>query len=281
MQSKPLWYESESSLLDLKLYPDMGRIADSINIPAQSALRSAPNRAFGVGEQLVFQVQFGFLSAGVGILEIPEIVEFRGTRCYRIVSKAISNNFVTTFYPVRDIIVSLFDTEGLYPVLFEKHLREGGYRRSYWILFDQKNNTAFWQDTTFSVGAFSQDIISVMYYARTLDARPGQTILVNSHTDKKNYPLAIRFLGHETIAIEGTKYRCVVVEPVLQGEGLFKQKGSLKVWMTDDERRIPVRMKSKIYAIGSITATLISYRNGMLAQEGSVPEKRKDSPAVP
>ncbi len=263
-------------MLDLRTYSDLGRIVDSLEIPNQAGMRVVENRAFGVGERLVFSVEFGFLNAGVGILEIPEIVNVNGAQCYRIVSKAISNNFVTTFYPVRDILVSLVDTWGLYPVQFEKHLREGGYKRNYWIIFDQKNRTAFWQDTSFSMGEFTQDIISLMYYVRTLDVKAGQTVYVSSHTDKKNYPLAVKFLSYENIEINGAKRRCIVVEPVLQGEGLFKQKGSLTVWMTDDERRIPLRMKSRIYTIGSITANLISYRGGSLLKTNQATTNKKE-----
>jgi hypothetical protein len=48
----------------------------------------------------------------------------------------------------------------------------------------------------------------------------------------------------------------VVIRPILQSEGIFARTGDLHIWLTDDERRIPVMMKSKV-KIGSITATLV------------------------
>jgi hypothetical protein len=54
---------------------------------------------------------------------------------------------------------------------------------------------------------------------------------------------------------DGT-FDCIMVQPVLQGEAIFKQQGELWVWLTDDERKIPVQMKSKV-AVGSITTELI------------------------
>ena len=47
----------------------------------------------------------------------------------------------------------------------------------------------------------------------------------------------------------------ISLEPILKEEGVFKQKGSLRIWLTDDERKIPVQMKSKVL-VGHITAEL-------------------------
>ena len=50
-----------------------------------------------------------------------------------------------------------------------------------------------------------------------------------------------------------------MVEPLLlEGTGLFVKQGRLKIWLTDDARRIPVRMRSKV-AIGSVSADLEAY----------------------
>jgi hypothetical protein len=50
-------------------------------------------------------------------------------------------------------------------------------------------------------------------------------------------------------------FDCLVVEPVLKYSGIFENKGKLTVWVTDDQRRIPVLMRSKIL-IGAISAVL-------------------------
>lgn len=256
-------YEIEAQHLETTLYEHLAKIADSLNLPAQNSLREVQNKSFAPGERLVFRIKFGFFSAGTAILEVAPPVLACGTQCYRLVSKAISNRFVSTFYPVRDIFLSLVDVKGLYPVQFEKHLREGGYRNDYWILFDQKNHRAYWQDTLFTIADYAQDILSPLYYVRTLPlGEPGKEIYVDCHTDRKNYPLKVIFHNKETIEVEAGKFNCLVVEPVYRTEGLFKKKGTLLVWLTDDTRHMPVRMKSKIYAIGSITANLISYKNG-------------------
>ena len=56
-------------------------------------------------------------------------------------------------------------------------------------------------------------------------------------------------------------FDCVAIEPVLKAGGIFKSKGRLVIWLTDDEHRMPVLMKSKV-AIGSISVVLQEARNG-------------------
>jgi hypothetical protein len=51
------------------------------------------------------------------------------------------------------------------------------------------------------------------------------------------------------------------VEPLLKSTGVFKSQGRIRVWITADERRLPVLMKSKVF-IGSVSARLVSYAPG-------------------
>jgi hypothetical protein len=92
-----------------------------------------------------------------------------------------------------------------------------------------------------------------------MDLQVGRSVYIENHADKKNYPLEIRVLRRETVTVDAGRYDCLVVEPLMRTSGLFRQKGRLTVWLTDDERRIPVLMKSKVI-IGSISAELIDVR---------------------
>ena len=53
-------------------------------------------------------------------------------------------------------------------------------------------------------------------------------------------------------------FECCVIEPMVVAGGLFKSEGSIKIWVTDDENHMPVRMASKIL-IGEIVASLVRY----------------------
>ena len=105
------------------------------------------------------------------------------------------------------------------------------------------------------ISSGAQDILSSLYYVRMMDLEVGRSVFIENHADKKNYPLEIRVLKKERIKVPAGEFDCTVVEPVLRSAGLFSQKGRLTVWLSDDEARIPVLMKSKV-VIGSISAVL-------------------------
>jgi len=225
--------------------------------------RVVTNRAFGKGERLEFSVGYGMIKAGTALMEIPEIVKFNGRRCYHIVSTAKSNKFFSVFFKVDDKVESFMDVHELYSHRFDKHLREGKFRADVSVLFDQENHLAIYDNgqDTFSVAEYVQDVLSAFYFVRTQDLKVGRSIFVDNHTDKKNYPLEVKVLRKERRKVSAGTFDCVVVEPILKASGIFKQKGRLTVWLTDDETKMPVLMKSKVI-IGSISTELTNYRLG-------------------
>jgi hypothetical protein len=72
------------------------------------------------------------------------------------------------------------------------------------------------------------------------------------------YDLDVRYLGKETIEVPAGKFDCIVIEPLVKEGGLFKSEGSIIIYMTNDEAKMPVRVKTKVI-IGSINADLTSY----------------------
>jgi len=73
------------------------------------------------------------------------------------------------------------------------------------------------------------------------------------------YVLTVKYLGKQTVKVSAGSFRCILLEPVMQEGGLFKASGRIIVWLTDDERRLPVQVDAEI-PIGSITSELISYK---------------------
>jgi hypothetical protein len=92
-----------------------------------------------------------------------------------------------------------------------------------------------------------------------MDLEVGRSVYIENHADKKNYPLEIRVLRRERVEVPAGRFDCIVVEPVMRSAGLFRHKGSLTVWLTDDELHVPVQMKSEV-VIGSVSAVLSDMR---------------------
>ena len=225
--------------------------------------RYVENVAFGANEKFTFDINYGFINAGVATMEVVRLVEYEQRPCHQIVTRANSNKLFSTFYNVDDRVESIIDAVGLFSWRFEKNLREGGYRADRRYYFDQRNHLAFYSNDTLSVPPFVQDPLSVLYYVRTQELKPGQSLAVDNFTDGKHYPLEVKVLKRETITVEAGTFDCVVVEPLLRSVGVFKHQGRLRVWLTDDRLKMPVLMKSKVL-VGSITAELTDYRLGKI-----------------
>ena len=227
---------------------------------ADPLYREIRNTAFRAGEYLKFVVRFGPIRAGFAYMEIPEMVDYQGRRCYRAVSRAESNDFFSTFYKVRDRAISIIDSAGIFSWRFEKSLREGKYKADVVEIFDQRRHVVITRKDTVEVPPFTQDVLSALYYVRTQPLKVGETIAVPTFSDGKKYPLEVHVWKKERVRVKAGKFNCFVVEPMLKSTGIFKHKGRITVWLTDDSHRMPVLMKTEIL-VGSIVAELIEFRN--------------------
>jgi hypothetical protein len=239
----------------------------------KSEFRKVENKSFKVGEVLTFVVKYGFVTAGVAEYSIPKIVKIAGRDVYNVNFNVSSISAFDPFYKVRDHYETYVDVEGLFPWRFEQHIREGGYSRDFSAFFDQRKAKAKTSEGSYDIPKYVSDIVSAFYYARTFDyskMKKGDRAHLENFYKDKTYPLDILFHGKETISVGAGTFDCFVLEPLVQEGGLFKSDGSIVVWLTDDELRIPIKVKTKVL-IGSIDAELTGY-SGLL---GELKSKRK------
>ena len=219
-----------------------------------------------IGEYFQFSIDWNGLNGGSSLMQVQNITRVDGRRAYRIVMKAESNSFVSKFYKVRDRAESYIDAESLFTRRFVKRLREGGYEKDIDVRFDQEARKAKYADgETFDVPPSVHDVLSAFYYVRTVPLPTGASLSIPTHDNKKSYEMVVKVHRRERVEVPAGKFDCVVVEPILKSEGVFKSKGSILVWLSDDARRIPVLVKSKI-PVGSVSVSLTDMR---LAFEGA------------
>ncbi len=227
--------------------------------------RPVDNVAFGVGETLKFAIGWEKIVAGHAEITVPEVIEYRGRTCFRVRSTARSTRFFSTFFNVEDWAESIIDAREIIPLHFEKHLREGKYKADRMVDFYPEYGAACTPSDTVAVPPYVQDALSLMYFVRTQPLNIGDTLHVDNFSKNKTYPLVVRVVKRERIQVKAGTFNTIVVEPLLQAAGLFKHKGRLKVWLTDDRLKMPVLMKSKVI-VGSIIAELEEYKLGRLAR---------------
>jgi hypothetical protein len=222
-----------------------------------ATLQASEGRPFRVGEKLRFDIRYEFVKAGVATMEVQDAGDCGSqSKCLLMVSEARSTMPFSLFFEVSDRVESLVHADSLYSLRYTKKLKEGNYEAYESVDFDQRAHIATYSGgEVVQIPPRVQDVLSSLYYLRTLDLEVGKSVFIDHHADEKNYPLEIKVLRIEKIKVPAGTYECFVVEPILRASGIFQHKGKLTVWISTDATRIPVMMKSKII-IGSINAVL-------------------------
>jgi len=223
---------------------------------------------FGPGERAVFKISYAHLLAGRASLSVVGAGE--GPRpALQFVAEAKSQGFFAWLFRFRvdDRTVARWDPLEGCSLGIEKHLREGRAARDQVVLIDPRTGVADVRDAKVAGQRFELepcilDVLSALFVTRVRGVPETEPLLLPVFDNGKRYVLRVRFMGRERLDLPpplGKRAPTVIVEPQLaEGTGLFVKKGRLLIWLTDDARRLPVRMKSKV-AIGSVGADLESY----------------------
>lgn len=163
---------------------------------------------------------------------------------------------------MRDRVESYPDLVDLLTRRSAKELKEGKHERRSMLEWDQESGKVTAGDgQSIPIDPGTRDVLSAFYYVRTLDLHVGDRIPIRAHDDGKTYDLWIVVQAEETIDTPLGRFDCLVVEPELETDGLFKRSGSLRVWVTRDAARMPVMMQSKI-KVGAVSAILVDMERG-------------------
>ncbi len=227
--------------------------------------RSHNNNSFGYGERLDYKIGYKFITAGTGFLEIaPKPLNRFGRNAYQVHFEARSLESLDWLYKVRDIFVTALDVNGIFPWDFTQKVREGRYKRDSKSYFNNINNVAHFKDSIFTIPPYVHDIISAFYYVRTLDLnsyKNGSIIYLDNFFDGKTYKLGVKIHRREICEVYAGKFNCIVIEPLIKEGGLFNADGAIYIWLTNDDRKMPIKVAAKI-PIGFVEAKLSSY-NGL------------------
>lgn len=179
-----------------------------------------------------------------------------------IVSTTRSADWLETFYPVEDRVVSrMISKASLLPRHYHIKTREGSHRKDREVTFMPDQGKAIYvdniKDTTeeHEIPAVIYDPLSVFFYVRTLPLVVGETVFVPMFDSKRVWQVEVRVLSRERVKVPAGEFDTILIKPLLKSEGIFKRSGDVYIWLSDDERRIPVIIKSRV-ALSSVKAVL-------------------------
>jgi hypothetical protein len=206
-------------------------------------------------EKLFYDIYWLGIYAGNAVLEA---VNDKGV--LRITSRANSAPFISTFYKVEDYAESLI-IKGR-ATHFRIKQREGRYRSDKETIFDESKKRITYFDylkgkkKEYTLDGVLWDVISGFYYLRAQPLTIGKVIYIDVFDSDKLLKAEVSVLRKEKIKISGRgEVDTVVVKPDLKSEGLFHKRGDVLIWLTDDEKRIPVKVETKV-PIGKVVAEL-------------------------
>jgi hypothetical protein len=224
--------------------------------------------AFTTGEFFKFRIHYGVVNAGYATLEVKEAVR-NGKKVHHVVGNGYTTGMTKFFFKVKDDYQSYFDKATGKPYQFVRKIDEGGYTKSEEGFFNQDKNTVLVKDykhktqKTFTVTEDVQDIVSVFYYLRNhprVDRlNVGESISVDMFFDEEVTKFKLKFIGREVIDTKWGKASAMMFRPYVQAGRVFKEQESLTVWISDDENKVPLRIKASL-AVGSLKADLEEFK---------------------
>ena len=217
--------------------------------------------SYTLPERLEYDLTWAGIKAGTASLETMENGQY-----IQFVSRAMSSDFVSVFYKVEDLAVSFLKKESHKnlpgtPYSYRLKTSEGRHKKDKEVYFDFVGKKATFfnyldkEYQVFNIGDSTMDALSCFYYVRYLPLQVGKSVYVEIFDNKKLYKAEVQVVKKEEIETSLGTFKTILIRPILQSEGIFSRKGDILIWLTDDAKRLPVLLKTKV-KVGSVKATL-------------------------
>ena len=241
----------------------------------KNGYRHIKNESFNAGEKLEYRVHLGFLSGAYATIDISETIYTINERpCFRVNIFGKTAGVIDLFYKVRDTWGSYLDTAAIVPQRFYRYIRENKYRKNEIVDFDHFQDSAtvarldkktmkLKERVKFPITNNTQDLVSGAFYLRTMNLdkkRKGDMIHIKGFFDDETYNINIKYLGTETLKTKVGTFETHVLAPILPKNKLFKDEDAIKLWLSKDRNKIPLKIKAAMF-VGAVEIDIRSYEN--------------------
>lgn len=226
-------------------------LGDNGEVPAK------PPEPGPVIQRFEYELSWLGIKAGTAVLELSYADMEKDKKIIR--SSANSVDWISSFYKVEDKAFSKMMADGR-PYHFEIRQREGKYRSHKEIFFedgliryiDHRKK----KEINIEVPDVHYDVLSGFFHVKSNELVPGSSTFVNISDSGKAGRIEVKVLKKEEIKVKGGGISTILIQPLLITDGLFKHKGDIYIWLTDDSRRIPVQVRTEV-PLGSVLAVLV------------------------
>ncbi len=228
-----------------------------------------------VSEKLFFSAGFRWFSAGEASLEMKKDT-LNGEVVLHLLSETHSNSLLDRFYRVRDKISVWSDPDNFTLLKMVKNIHEGKYKRQHTALIDTVSGMAVSEKGSVAFEGKLYDPFTIIYALRQENLLVGNTYHFSTYDNGKIKEIYVVVSEEQRMAVPAGIFNCFVIYPAsADGKPLLKNKGQMKVWISDDERSLPVRIEQKTN-VGSMLLELKEIVYTTLKEPGYIIEHDQD-----
>jgi hypothetical protein len=222
-----------------------------------AAQNSPLQHPFTPGERLTYRARIGAVASGSGEMRVERVEAVRGRDTY-----LLRFDFRGGAGPIRmeGRTASWLDPETMTAMRFHKQERSPlGTSSERVELYPAQG---IWRAHDGSEGVMATrlplDELSFLYYIRTLPLTDGARYGTERHFDPERNPVVVRVIGRETVRVPAGEFACVVVEMQVPQGPHVSDGSTIRLHLTDDVWRIPVRIESSVRVLGRVVFSLES-----------------------
>jgi len=221
---------------------------------AQTTDAMPPTPRNWVGERLQYDARFGVIPLGGATLEVAGLDTLRGAEALHIRFVVDGGSFLYQLYNVWDSWVALDDFTSR---RFVQDHEEG--RKKYRNVYDIYPDSGFYRqegvDSTMPTSPLPLDDAAFFYFVRTVPLVEGERYEFDRYFKPDRNPVVLEVIGRDTVDVPAGRFDCLIVRPIIKGGGIFREKADGQLWISNDDRRLVVQIKSRFY-FGSLTFRL-------------------------
>ena len=211
-----------------------------------------------VGEELKYSAGFRLFPAGNAILSLT-LDSLNGKPAFLLATSVKTNSFLDAFYTVRDETLSWLNIMDFSLLKAVKTIREGKYHRNHSI-HTIGDSLLIWNKKYFTITEPVYDPIAFIYFLRSQELSLEDSFHFLSAGEKKVREVWVNITGIEKIKVPAGNFDCLKVEPVSpDGKPLLKNNGELRVWLSNDDNKLPVKIEMKTN-IGTMVMKLKEFK---------------------
>jgi len=222
---------------------------------APTGVPPATTYPFQVGERLQYSAKLGILRLGTAWMSVTGIDTVRGAESFVF---EFGLDASAPFYKSRNVMQSWTGTGDLISRRFRQDLVENGKeRKRYFEIYpDSLKYVQEQRPGSKETVASPLDDAAFFYFLRTIPLEVGKSYSYDRYFKKNLNPVVIKVVKREKMELpDGKEVTCLILNPVVGEEGLFAPKSQAMLWLTDDERRLPVQIRAKL-PFGKVTLRL-------------------------